>query len=102
YSSSPPASWQRRAQSATKVVGWQMGNAVLFGVSLHRLPQYVRCPSSSCQVPFFETRLNPLPSLTPVSWIQTSMRFFTPRRHGDRSQSSALPNHIDDYPVAFP
>src|ERR1700731_4657313 len=29
---------------------------------------------SSCRVPFFETRLNTLPSVTPVSWIQTSMR----------------------------
>jgi hypothetical protein len=22
---------------------------------------------------------------------------FTPRRHGDRSQSSSFPNHIDNY-----
>ncbi|WP_433965504.1 hypothetical protein [Tunturiibacter gelidiferens] len=60
--------------SATKIVGCQMVNADSLAYRFTAYQTTSVVTPSSCRVPFFEIRLNTLPSVTPVSWIQTSMR----------------------------
>ncbi len=52
---------------ATKIVGCQRVNADSFGVSLTAYQTTSVATPSSCRAPFFESRLNTLPSVTPMS-----------------------------------
>ena len=88
--------------SATKIVGRQMVNADLFGVSLHRRPDYVGCHSIIVPCPILRNSSEHLAFIHSYVVDPDVYETFTPRRDGDRSQSSTLPNHIDDHPVAFP
>jgi len=88
--------------SATKIVGYQMANANSFGVSLHGIPDYVGCYSFILPSPILRNSSEHLAFSHSCVVDPNIYETFTPRRHRDRSQSPALPNHIDDHPVAFP
>ena len=88
--------------SAAKIVGCQMVNADSFGVSLHGIPNYVGWHSFILPSPILRNSSEHLAFSHSCIVDPNIYETFTPRRHGDRSQSSALPNHIDDHPVAFP
>jgi hypothetical protein len=88
--------------SATKIVGCQMVNADSFGVSLHGIPDYVGWHSFVLPSPMLRNSSEHLAFSHSCVVDPDIHETFTPRRDGDRSQSSALPNHIDDHPVAFP
>jgi hypothetical protein len=70
-------SWQRRAQVRRRSWGarWPMPIRLAYRFTAYQTTSVVT--PSPCRVPSFETRLNTLPSVTPVSWIQTSMRLYT-------------------------
>ena len=86
---------------ATKIVGCQMINADPFGISLHGIPDYVGCHSFILPSPILRNS-SEHPAFSHSYVVDPSIyETFTPRRHGNRSQSAALPNHIDDHPVAF-
>jgi hypothetical protein len=88
--------------SATKIVGCQMVNADSLGVSLYGVPDNVGCHSFALPSPGFRNSSEYLAFRHSCLADPSIYETFTPRRHGDRSQSSSLPNHIYDYPVAFP
>jgi len=88
--------------SATKIVGCQMVNADSFGVSLHGIPDYVGCHSFILPSPILRNSSEHLAFSHSCVADPNIYETFTPRRHGDRSQSSALSNQIGDHPMAFP
>jgi hypothetical protein len=87
--------------SATKIVGRQMVKADTFSVSLHGIPDYVGCHSIILPSPILRNSSEPLAFSHSCLADPHIYETFTPRRHRDRSQPSALPDHIDDHPVAF-
>jgi hypothetical protein len=88
--------------SATKIVRSQMANADSLSVSPHSVPDYVGCHSFARPSPILRNSSEHL-AFRHSSVVEPSIyEAFTPGRHGDRSQSSSLPNHIYDHPVAFP
>jgi hypothetical protein len=88
--------------SATKIVGCKVVNADSLGVSPHGIPDYVGCHSFALPSPILRNSSEHL-AFRHSSVMEPSIyEAFTPGWHGDRSQSSSLPNHIYDYPVAFP
>ena len=88
--------------SATKIVGCQMVYAYSFGVSLHGVPDYVGCRSFILPSPILRNSSEHFAFSHSCVVDPNIYETFTPRRHGDRPQSSALPNLIDAHPVAFP
>jgi hypothetical protein len=88
--------------SATKIVRSQMVNADSLGVSPHGIPDYVGCHSFALPSPTLRNSSEHLAFRHSSVADPSIYESFTPRRHGDRSQSSSLPNHIYDYRVAFP
>ena len=88
--------------SATKIVGCQMVNADSFGVSFHGIPDYVGCHSFILPRPILRNSPEHLAFSHSCVADPSIYETFTPTRHRYRSQSSSLPNHIDDDPVAFP
>jgi hypothetical protein len=88
--------------SATKIVGCQMVNADSSGVSLHGIPDYVSCHAFILPSPTLRKSSEHLAFSHSCVVDPNIFKTFTPRRHGDRSQSSALSNQIGDHPMAFP
>jgi hypothetical protein len=87
---------------AAKIVGCQMVNADSFGLSLHGIPNYVGCHSFILPNPILRNSSEHLAFSHSCVVDPNIFKTFTPRRHGDRSQSSALSNQIGDHPMAFP
>jgi hypothetical protein len=87
--------------STTKIVGCQMLNADLLGVSLHGIPDYVGCHSFVLPSPILRNPSEYLAFTHSCRADPSIYEFFTPRRYRYGSQSSTLPNHIDDDPMTF-
>jgi hypothetical protein len=88
--------------SATKIVRSQMVNADSLGVSPHGIPDYVGCHSFALPSPSLRNSSEHF-AFRHSSVVEPSIyEGFTPGRRGDHSQPSSLPNHIYDYPMAFP
>jgi hypothetical protein len=68
----------------------------------HGIPDYVGCHSFILPSPILRNSSEHLAFSHSRVVDPNIYETFTPRRYGDRSQSSARPNHIDDHPVAFP
>jgi hypothetical protein len=87
---------------ATKIVGSKVVKANSFGISLHGVPDNVGFYS----VILSSTVLRNSPEHLALSHSRVAEpsinRTFTPDWYRNRSESSALPNHIDDHPVVLP
>jgi hypothetical protein len=87
---------------ATKIVGSEMVKAVSFGISLHGIPDYVGFHS----IILSSTVLRNSPEHLTFRYSRATEpsinQTFTPAWHRNCSQSSPLPEHIDDHPVVLP
>ena len=88
------ASWRRRAQLRRR--SW--GDTLFMPARLaHRLTGYqttLAITPASCRAPFFKTRLNTFPSLTPEWRSQTSTVTFIFRLRGGRPYIPDCPPHL--------
>jgi hypothetical protein len=87
---------------ATKIVGSKMVNTDSLGISLHGVPDYVCFHSITLLSAILRNSPEHLAFSHSRVMEPTIYQTFTPDRHGNRSQSSTLPNHIDDHQVVLP
>jgi hypothetical protein len=86
---------------ATKIVGSKMVKTDSFGISLHGVPDYVGFDSTIVSSTVLRNSPEHLSLIHSRATEPSINQAFTPDWYRNRSQPSALPNHIDDHPVVL-